>query len=38
MDKYEEEIDDTKINKDFSYNMSYYDIYQTLYLNELTKN
>ena len=38
MDKYEEEIDDTKIDKDFSYNMSYYDIYQTLYLNELTKN
>ena len=35
MQKYEKDIDDTKIKKDFSYNMSYYDIFEACYIEKM---
>ena len=35
MDKYYEDLDDTKIKKDFSYNMSYYDIFEAPYFEKM---
>ena len=32
------EDDETKIKGNYSYNMSYFDVYETLYLNEMLKN
>ena len=34
MQKYEKDIDDTKIKCDFSYNMSYYDIFEAFYIEK----
>ena len=38
MQKYEKDIDDTKIKKDFSYNMSYYDIFEACYIEKMIEN
>ena len=35
MQKYEKDIDETKIKKDFSYNMSYYDIFEACYIEKM---
>ena len=32
------EDDETKIKGNFSYNMSYFEVFQTIYLNEMLKN
>ena len=38
MQKYEKDIDDTKIKKDFSYNMSYYDIFEACYIDKMIQH
>jgi hypothetical protein len=38
MQKYEKDIDDTKIKKDFSYNMSYYDIFEACYIEKMIQH
>ena len=35
MDRYYQDLDDTKIKKDFSYNMSYYDIFEAPYIEKM---
>jgi hypothetical protein len=35
MDRYDKDLDETKIKKDFSYNMSYYDIFEACYLEKM---
>ena len=35
MDRYIKDLDDTKIKKDFSYNMSYFDIFEACYMEKM---
>jgi hypothetical protein len=35
MKKYVKDLDDTKIKKDFSYNMSYYDIFEACFIEKM---
>ena len=35
MEKYDKDLDDTKIKKDFSYNMSYVDIFEACYIEKM---
>ena len=35
MERYNKDLDDTKIKKDFSYNMSYIDIFEACYLEKM---
>ena len=35
MERYYKDLDDTKIKKDFSYNMSYYDIFEACYMEKM---
>ena len=38
MDRYVKDLDETKIKKDFSYNMSYYDIFEACYLEKMQEH
>ena len=38
MKKYNKDLDDTKIKKDFSYNMSYVDIFEACYIEKMLQN
>ena len=38
MDRYDKDLDETKIKKDFSYNMSYYDIFEACYLEKMQEH
>ena len=38
MDRYDKDLDDTKIKKDFSYNMSYYDIFEACYFDKMIEH
>ena len=35
MERYYKDLDDTKIKKDFSYNMAYYDIFEACYIEKM---
>ena len=38
MDKYNKELDDTKIKENFSYNMAYYDIFESAYMEKMLQH